>query len=140
MASPLTSNPYQQNLDKNAANYVPLSPLSFLPRTAQLFPSRLAWIDGDKTCTWKALHGRINKLASMLAKRGVGRGDTVSTLMPNSYAMYECHFGIPASGAVINTLNIRLDASTIAFMLAHSSCKVLIVDYELASAASWASS
>ena len=121
---------YDLDLDKNAANYVPLSPLSFLERSALVYPSRLALIYGPHRQTWAQTYDRCRRLASALAQRGVGHGDTVAVMLPNVPAMYEAHFGVPMAGAVLNTLNTRLDAEAIAFMLQHGEAKVLLTDRE----------
>jgi len=126
---------YDQDLGKNAANHVPLSPLSFLPRTAKLYPERLAWIDGEATSTWAEFYSRCRQFGSALALRGIKRGDTVAALLPNSPAMLEAHFAVPATGAVLNTLNTRLEGASLAFMLQHAEAKVLIVDESLVDAA-----
>ncbi len=121
---------YEQHLDKNASNYVPLSPISFLKRTAEIFPEVTAVIHGDRRYGYRELHERSRRLASALAARGVGLGDTVSIMAPNTPAMLEAHFGVPAVGAVLNPLNIRLDADTLAFILRHAETKVLLTDRE----------
>ncbi len=121
---------YDLHLDKNAANYVPLSPLSFLERSALVYPNRLALIYGTHRQTWAQTYDRCRRLASALAQRGVGHGDTVAVMLPNVPAMYEAHFGVPMAGAVLNTLNTRLDAEAIAFMLQHGEAKVLLTDRE----------
>jgi fatty-acyl-CoA synthase len=123
-------NPYNAGLDKNAANYAPLTPLSLLARTAYVYPRRSAVIHGDIEFTWSEVYARCRRLASALAQRGVGLGDSVAVMLPNVPAMYEAHFGVPMTGAVLNTLNTRLDAETIAFMLQHAEAKVLIADRE----------
>ena len=123
-------NPYQTELDKNAANHVPLSPLSFLRRTAAVYPDRPAVIHGAVTRTWRETYERCVRLASALAKRGIGPGDTVSVMAPNIPETMEAHFGVPMAGAVLNALNVRLDAEAIAFILKHGECKVLITDRE----------
>ncbi len=119
-------------LDKNAANFVALSPLSFIERAAHVYPGRIALVYGDLRRTWAQTFLRCRQLASALAARGVGEGDTVAIMLPNTPAMFEAHFGVPMSGAVLNTLNTRLDASAIAFMLQHGEAKVLITDGEFA--------
>lgn len=124
------SNSYNIALDKNEANYTPLSPLSYLARSAFIYPKRVSVIHGDKLYTWSETYDRCRRLASALKKRGVGVGDTVATMLPNIPAMYECHFGPAMIGAVANTLNTRLDAEAIAFMLDHGEAKVLITDPE----------
>lgn len=126
------SNPYNQYLDKNPANYVPLSPLSFLERTAVTHPHLTSIIYNEQRFTWEQTYLRCKQFASALHQLGVGEGDTVSTMLPNIPAMYEAHFAIPMTGAVLNTLNTRLNAQSLAFMLDHCDCKVLLVDTEFA--------
>jgi 3-(methylthio)propionyl---CoA ligase len=123
---------YDIGLDKNKANYVPLSPLSFLERSALVHPKLTSVVYEDRSFTWAETYARARRLTSMLAKRGIGRGDTVAVMLPNVPAMYEAHFAIPMVGAVINALNTRLDAPALAFMLDHGEAKVLLVDPELA--------
>ncbi len=121
---------FDLGLGKNDANYVPLSPLSFIKRSALVYPERVAVVHGDLRLTWKEVYGRCRRLASALQKRGVGIGDTVALMAPNVPAMYEAHFAVPMIGAVLNTLNTRLDAEAIGFMLQHGEAKVLITDRE----------
>src|SRR5687767_15226810 len=121
---------YEQDLGRNPANYAPLTPLSFIERAAYVYPDRLAVVHEDERHTWKDTYARCRRLASALAKRGIGPGDTVAVLLPNTPPMYEAHFGVPMCGAVLNTLNTRLDAQAIAFMLKHGEAKILIVDRE----------
>ena len=128
----LAVNPNLDPLGKNPANYVPLSPLSFLPRSAEVFPDKVALIHGDLRQTWRDTFSRCRRLASALCQFGVGAGDTVAILAPNTPAMYEAHFAVPMTGGVLNTINIRLDAATIAFILGHGGAKVLLVDREFA--------
>jgi len=123
-------NPYNVDLDKNAANCTPLSPLSFLERTACVYPQRAALVHGERTLAWSEVYARCRRLASALRRRGIGTGDTVATMLPNIPAMYEAHFGVAMAGAVLNTLNTRLDAEAIAFMLDHGEAKVLLTDRE----------
>jgi len=123
-------NPYAKDLDRNRANYVPLTPLSFIERAAQVYPGRLAVVHGAVRRTWKETYARCRRLASALGRRGIGRGDTVAVMLPNIPAMYEAHFGVPMCGAVLNTLNTRLDPEAIAFMLKHGEAKLLIADRE----------
>ena len=123
-------NPYAKDLDKNPANYVPLTPLSFIERAAYVYPGRLAVVHGAVRRTWSETYARCRRLASALARRGIGRGDTVAVMLPNIPAMYEAHFGVPMCGAVLNTLNTRLDPEAIAFMLEHGEAKLLITDRE----------
>lgn len=124
-------HPYDR-LEKNSANYTPLSPLTFIERSASVFPDRTALIHGSRRQTWAMTYERCRRLASALHVRGVARNDTVAVMLPNTPEMYEAHFGIPMSGAVINALNTRLDAEAIAFMLEHGEAKVLIADSEYA--------
>jgi fatty-acyl-CoA synthase len=128
----MTSHPFETDLDKNAANYVPLTPLSFLARTAAVFPSRTSVIHGDQRFTWSQTRDRCHRLASALVKHGIGKGDTVTVMAPNVPPSFEATFGVPMTGAVLNALNIRLDASTIAFILNHGEAKALITDTEFA--------
>ena len=123
-------NIYDQALPRTEANFAPLSPLSFIERTAEVYPDRLAVVHGDLRRSWRELYTRCRWLASALSRRGVRKGDTVAVMLPNTPPMIEAHFGIPATGAVLNALNTRLDAETIAFMLDHGEAKVLIVDPE----------
>ena len=126
------TNPYETGLDKNEANFVALSPLSFIERTASVYPDRNAVIYGSRRQTWRDTYARCRRLASGLAQRGIGAGDTVAVMLPNVPAMFEAHFGVPMTGAVLNTLNTRLDAEAIAFMLQHGEAKVLLTDREFA--------
>lgn len=114
------------------ANYDPLTPLSFLRRTALMFPDRRAVVYGQRQYSWQAFYNRCKKLASALSRAGIQKGDTVAILAANTPEMVEAHFGIPMSGAVLNTVNTRLDDETIAYILGHGEAKVFIVDYELA--------
>jgi len=123
-------NPYSVGLEQNPANFVALSPLSFIERSAFIYPKRISVIQGARHYTWKESYDRSRQLASALKNRGIGKGDTVAAMLPNTASMFECHFGVPMSGAVLNTLNTRLDAEAIAFMLAHGEAKVLITDPE----------
>jgi fatty-acyl-CoA synthase len=123
-------NPYEQDLGKNAANYAPLTPLTFIERAASVFPDRIAVIHGAQRYTWKQTFARARQLASALTRRGIGLGDTVAVMLPNTPPMYEAHFGVPVTGAVLNALNTRLDAESVAFMLDHGDAKLLITDRE----------
>ena len=125
-------NPYNSGLDKNPANFVALSPLSYIQRTARVYPDRLAIVYGDRRQSWGQTYERCRRLASALVGFGVGEGDTVAVMLPNVPAMFEAHFGVPMTGAVLNTLNTRLDAEAIAFMLQHGEAKVLLTDQEFA--------
>ncbi|MDF3063558.1 MAG: AMP-dependent synthetase and ligase [Microvirga sp.] len=122
--------PYDRDLDKNPANFQPLTPLTFLERSAAVFPDRTAIIHGRLRRSYAEFYARCRRLASALAKRGIGRGDTVAVMLANTPAMLECHYGVPMAGAVLNTLNTRLDAAVIAFCLDHGEAKVLIADRE----------
>jgi fatty-acyl-CoA synthase len=126
------THPYETGLGKNAANYVPLSPTSFLLRTASVYPDRLAVAHGERRYSWRETLERCRRLAAALTARGVGRGDTVAVMAPNIPETFEAHFGVPMAGAVLNALNIRLDPATIAFILQHGEAKVLITDTEFA--------
>jgi fatty-acyl-CoA synthase len=126
------TDPYALGLDKNPANFVPLSPIGFLLRSAAVYPDRPAVVYGGRRYGWHEALGRCRRLAAALAAHGVARGDTVAVLAPNIPEMFEAHFGVPMAGAVLNALNIRLDAETIAFMLRHGEAKVLIADTEFA--------
>src|SRR6267378_4993457 len=130
MSSADKANPYERDLDKNPANYAPLTPLGFMERTAHVYPGHLAVIHGARRTTWAETYARCRRLASALARRGIGVGDTVAAMLANTPEMFECHFGVPMAGAVLNTLNTRLDAEAIAFMLEHGEAKVLIADRE----------
>ncbi|NML17258.1 acyl-CoA synthetase [Azohydromonas caseinilytica] len=125
-------NPYSLGLDKNAANHVALSPLSFIERAALVYPQRTAVVYGARRQDWRETYARCRRLAGALARRGIGPGDTVAAMLPNVPAMFEAHFGVPMCGAVLNTLNTRLDAEAIAFMLQHGEAKVLLTDREFA--------
>jgi fatty-acyl-CoA synthase len=125
-------NPYEQDLDRNPANHAPLTPLTFIEWSASVYPARSAVIHGARRFTWQETYARCRRLASALAQRGIGTGDTVAAMLANTPEMYECHFGVPMVGAVLNTLNTRLDAEAIAFMLDHGEAKVLITDREFA--------
>ncbi|MGE5467988.1 MAG: acyl-CoA synthetase [Ignavibacteria bacterium] len=129
------ANIYEIGLDKNPANYVPLTPLSFIDRTAYIYPQRLSCIHGKRRFTWKETYARCRRLASVLESKGIGIGDTVAVMLNNTPEMFECHFGVPMVGAVLNTMNTRLDGETIAFMLNHGEAKVFIVDKEYSATA-----
>ncbi len=131
-AQPRSTNPYETDLDKAPANYVPLSPLSFIRRAAAVYPNQPALVYSGATYSWSETYTRCRRLASALAARGVRRGETVAVMAPNIPAIYEASFGVPMLGAVLNTLNVRLDAATIAYSLEHGEAKVLITDTEFA--------
>jgi fatty-acyl-CoA synthase len=124
--------PYAEGLDRNGANYAPLTPLSFLIRTARVYPERVAVVHGSKRLTYRKLLERALRLASALERRGIRPGDTVAAMLPNIPAMLEAHHGVPMCGAVLNALNTRLDAAALAFILRHGEAKALITDTELA--------
>jgi fatty-acyl-CoA synthase len=126
------ANPYETSLDKTAANYQPLTPLIFLKRAANVHPDHVAIIHGSARTTYRAFYDRTRRLASALAARGIGNGDTVSVMLANSPAMLEVHYGVPMSGAVLHSINTRLDAPAIAFMLDHAESKLVICDTEFA--------
>ena len=126
-------SPYDaSHLTKNAANFAALTPLAFLPRAAAVYPNKLAVIHGAFRFTYRQLYDRCRRLASALRRRGVGRGDTVAIMAPNVPALLEAHYGVPMAGAVLNALNYRLDAHSIAFALEHAQAKLLIADREFA--------
>ncbi len=123
-------NPYEVDLDRGPVNHVPLTPVSFLTRSAAVYPKKAAVIHGDRTFTYAEFYTRCRRLASALTRRGIGVGDTVAVMAPNVPAMLEAHYGVPMVGAVLNALNYRLDAKSIAFILEHGEAKLLIADTE----------
>ena len=127
-----SNNKYEQGLGKNAANFTPLTPLSFIERTARVFPDHTAVVHGETQRSWTETYQRCIKLASALNRRGINKGDTVAVMLPNIPASLEAHFGVPMCGAVLNALNIRLDAKTIAFILDHGEAEALLTDKEFA--------
>jgi 3-(methylthio)propionyl---CoA ligase len=128
-----SESPYDApHLAKNAANFAALTPLAFLPRAAAVYPDKLAVIHGAFRFTYRQLYDRCRRLASALRRRGAGRGDTVAIMAPNVPALLEAHYGVPMAGAVLNALNYRLDAHSIAFVLEHAQAKLLIADREFA--------
>ncbi|MCH9808623.1 MAG: acyl-CoA synthetase [Alphaproteobacteria bacterium] len=126
----MTANPYEQNLDRNPANYQPLTPLTFLERAAKVYPDHTAIIHGNARYTYRDFYARSRRLASALAAKFVGKGDTVSVMLSNTPPMLEAHYGVPMTGAVLHSINTRLDAPIVAFQLDHANTKVLIVDRE----------
>ncbi len=126
----MTGTAYDIDLDRNAANHQPLTPLQFLERAATVFPDHTAVVHGALRRPYRDLYARARRLASALEKHGVGRGDTVSVMLANTPAMVEAHYGVPMCKAVLNALNTRLDAAIIAFTLDHAETKVLIIDRE----------
>lgn len=126
---------YDTGLTRNAANFVPLTPLDFIARAAEVYGHRTAIVHGTVRQNWRDTYARCRRLASALARAGVGKGDTVAALLPNTPAMIEAHFGVPMAGAVLNALNIRLDAANLVFMLRHGEARVLLADTEFADVA-----
>ncbi|WP_269748131.1 AMP-binding protein [Enterovibrio coralii] len=124
------TNPYNIGLDKNAANFQPLTPLGFLERTASSYPNVTAIIHGDLRIDYQTFYDRSRQLGAQLYALGVGRGDTVSAMLANTPAMLECHYGVPMAGAVLHSINTRLEAGTVAYQLDHADAKVVIVDAE----------
>jgi fatty-acyl-CoA synthase len=123
---------YSVGLEKTPANFVALTPLSFLARTAAVYPDHVSTVYEDRVFTWSQTHARCRRFASYLAGRGIGAGDTVAAMLPNIPAMNEVHFAVPMAGAVLNALNIRLDAPSIAFQLDHGGARIILVDPEFA--------
>src|SRR5450432_1905176 len=123
-------NQYNVGLEKTPANFVPLTPLSFLARSAAIYPDHVSTVYEGRSFTWRQTYERCRRFASYLAGRGISEGDTVAAMLPNIPAMNEAHFAVPMTGAVLNTLNIRLDAASIAFQLDHGQAKILLVDPE----------
>ena len=126
----MTDNPYNIDLDRNPANYQPLTPLQFLERAATVFPDHTAIVHGHLRVKYAQFYNRARQLGSALANISITRGDTVSVLLPNTPAMLECHYGVPMTGAVLHSINTRLDAAVIAFQLDHAQTRVAIVDSE----------
>jgi fatty-acyl-CoA synthase len=126
----MSANPYENDLDKNAANYQPLTPLSFLERAAKVYPDVTAIVHGNLRTSYRDFYARSRRLASALSQRGIGKGDTVTVMLANTPPMLEAHFGVPMTKAVLHSLNTRLDAAVIAFQLDHAGSKIVIVDTE----------
>ena len=124
-------NNYEKNLEKNKANFIPLTPLSFLERAKDIYPNYEALVYETKSYTWTEVYKRCIKFASALEKIGIGKGDTVSVMAFNTPEIFEAHYSVPMTGAVLNTINVRLDAKTVSYILDHSEAKVLIVDRQL---------
>ena len=122
---------YEKNLNKNKANFVPLTPLTFLKRAKDIYPNYEALIYEDRKYTWIEVYKRCVRFASALTKIGIKKGDTVSFLAFNTPEIFEAHYSVPMIGAVLNTINIRLDAKTISYILEHAETKVLVVDRQL---------
>ena len=125
-----TASQYDVGLDRNLANCVPLTPLTFLERAASVYPDVLSVIQGENRYSWSQTYARCRRLASALVQSGIGRGDTVAVLAPNVPAIFEAHFGVPMAGAVLNAINVRSDPATVTFMLEHGEAKIFIVDTE----------
>ncbi|MBE0507315.1 MAG: acyl-CoA synthetase [Marinospirillum sp.] len=130
------TNIYNLGLDRNAANFAALTPISYLQRAASVYPDRIAQIHHDQKTTWKQTYQRCVRLASALNKAGLGEGDTVSFISPNISALFEAHFGVPMCGAVLNAVNTRLDSEAISFILQHAEAKIVFVDREFSEVAS----
>ena len=128
----MTVNPYETNLDKNAANYQQLTPLTFLDRSAAVYPRHVAVVHGQTRITYAELYARARRLGCALAQRYIGPGDTVSVMLANTPAMLDAHYGVPMTGAILHSINTRLDPAVIAFQLDHANTKLLIVDREFA--------
>src|SRR4051812_25214790 len=126
------TNPYDVDLDRNPANFQPLTPLNFMERAAAVYPTHTAIIHGPLRRSYAEFYARTRRLASALAKHGITRGDTVTGMLANTPAMLECHYGVPMNKGVINTLNTRLDAAILAFTLDHAEAKVVIIEREFA--------
>ena len=126
----MPANPFETDLDQNVANYAPLTPLSFLPRTAAVYPDHVAVIHGERRFTYAELYARCRRLASALVGRGLGPGDTVAVMAPNVPALLEAHYGVAMMGGVLNAINYRLDAATDSFILEHGEAKLLITARE----------
>ena len=126
----LGRSPYDSGLDRNPANYQPLTPLTHLERAASTYPDTVAVIHGKARLTYRDFYARCRRLASALAKKGIRKGDTVAVMLSNTPPMLEAHYGIPMLGAVLNALNTRLDPAAVAFMLEHGGARILITDRE----------
>ena len=123
---------YDTDLPRTEANFAPFTPLAFIQRTAEVYPDKLAIVHGELRQNWAQTYDRCRQLASALQKHGIGKNDTVAAMLPNTPPMVEAHFGVPMAGAVLNTLNTRLDPEAVAFMLDHGEAKAIIVDPEFA--------
>ena len=119
---------FDKNLEKNDANFIPLTPLTFLERAKDIYPNYEALVYDDRKYTWLEIYKRCTQFASALEKIGIGKGDTVSVMACNTPEIFEAHYSVPMTGAVLNTINIRLDSKTVSYILDHSDAKVLIVD------------
>jgi len=134
MNRPDQVNPYETDLDRNDANYVPLTPLGFMERSASVYPEQLAVVYGPVRRNWAETYARCRRLASALAKRGIGIGDTVAVMATNTPELFEAHFGVPMTGGILNAINTRLDSASIKFILEHAEAKILITDREFSKA------
>jgi fatty-acyl-CoA synthase len=128
----VAANPFETHLDRTPANHQPLTPLGFIARAALICPKRTAVVHGPRRYSWGETYARCRRLASALVRAGIGRGETVAVMAANMPEMYEAHFGVPMASAVLNTLNTRLDAGTLAYCLKHGEAKALITDREFA--------
>ena len=124
-------NNYEANLEKNNANFIPLTPLSFLERAKDIYPNYEALVYETRSYTWTEVYIRCIKFASALEKIGIGKGDTVSVMAFNTPEIFEAHYSVPMTGAILNTINTRLDAKTVTYILNHCEAKVLIIDRQL---------
>ncbi len=131
----MTESIFDRDLGQGPANFTPLTPLDFIARSAAVWPDLPAVVHGDVRRSWAETYARTRRLGSALAGRGIGRGDTVAVIAANIPEMFEAHFGVPMAGAVLNAINTRLDAATVAFILGHGEARVLIVDPEFADVA-----
>jgi len=130
MNRPGKVNWYETDLEKNAANYVPLTPLAFMERAAGIYPDQMAVVYGPVRRNWAETYARCRRLASALSKRGIGIGDTVAIMATNTPELFEAHFGIPMAGGILNAINTRLDAASVKFILEHAEAKIIITDRE----------
>jgi fatty-acyl-CoA synthase len=128
----MATSAYNDNLGRNDANFAPLTPLSLIRRAASVYPGRTAVIHGTRRFTWAETYARCRRLASALSRHGIGKDDTVAVMAANVPALYEAHFGVPMAGAVLNAINTRLDAATVAYILTHGEARVLLTDREFA--------
>ena len=130
MSAERGTNPFEMNLDRTPANFTPLTPLTFIERAAAVYPDHASIVDGSRRFTWSETYARCRRLASALARRGIDAGDCVAVFAPNVRAIYEASFGVPMLGAVLNTINIRLDPANVAFILEHGEARALLTDRE----------
>ena len=135
MTETIVAGPYARDLERNPANYLPLTPLTYLERSAAIWPDRTAIVHGSIRRSWAETAARCRRLASALLKLGVTKGETVAFLAANTPELFEAHFGVPLMGGVLNAINTRLDAEAIAFILAHGESRILVVDREFSGVA-----